>query len=382
MQNQLLSEILAFSALFIAGQGTGILLLLFSFAKKNTVFYLLVIYIALNCYMLVFEYFSHRQIPLPQIFNHLSSIYILKGGAFYLYVKALTTPGFRIEWKHAVHLLPLCLAWFAYRLDFLGSPRLITAYLFLFYYLLLVGYCIAAARLMPDYGRYIRGHFSSIGKINLDWLYKLIIVYLFSSLVFLVLRVVELGALINNDKLDFVYVNNAIVFFICFYLIALGGYRQELTEIGPSLSTASDTDSDTDNKPDAATKSADAPPLDKGASKKIWQTLNAHMRKEEPYLDEELNLYQLAERIGTSPRHLSQVLNALYGQSFYDFVNGYRAEKAKVLIEDAAMADKPMLEIGVEAGFANKMTFYKYFKKHFSKTPLQYKKALDSEPLA
>ncbi len=371
MQDQVLSEILAFCALFIAGQGVGILLLLFSAKKKNTVFYLLVTYIALNCFLLVIEYFIHSHISLPGIVLNIGNVYILKGGTFYLYVKSLTTPGFRIQWKHAVHLLPLGLIFLENFASDLYPGRLTMASLYIAYYSLLVGYCIAAARLMPDYGKYIKGYFSSIGKISLDWLYKLIIVYLVSSFIFLVLRVVEFRALVNDESLEFVYVNNAIIFFICFYLIALGGYRRELTGIEVP---AEDTDKITSGS--ATDLKNGKPRPDEEASREVWQKLNAYMRKKEPFLNEGLNLYELASAIDTSPRNLSQLLNTFSGQSFYDFVNGYRAEKARQLIEDSSLSEMPMVDIGFAAGFASKMTFYKYFKKHFSKTPLQYKKML------
>ena len=41
----------------------------------------------------------------------------------------------------------------------------------------------------------------------------------------------------------------------------------------------------------------------------------------------------LAERLGTTPHKLSEVLNAELGQTFYDFVNGYRVRDVQRRID-------------------------------------------------
>ena len=295
---------------------------------------------------------------------------------FYLYIKALTTPGFRIEWAQAVHLLPLLI--FSINLNGDNSDaykgRLGVAYIQTFYYVLLVAYCIAAARLMPNYGRYIKSRFSSIDRISLAWLYKLIIVYLISSLLFLILRIVELYALISDANLELFYVNNTLVMVVCFYLIALGGYRQDST----SFDTNHHSEDEEAKSASESVKIKQIPFSDE-TSDAIWQQLNTYMNSQEPFLNEELSLTQLAEGVGISPRDLGQVINTVSGKNFYDFVNGYRAEKARELLESEDRADTPMVDIGIESGFASKVTFYKYFKRHFSQTPLQYRKTRCSQ---
>lgn len=378
MNNQVLSEILAFGALFIAGQGIAILLQLFTIKKKNTAFYLLATYIALNCCLFILQYFMYRQIPFPSIVLRFAMLYILKGGLLYLYVKALMTPHFRLQWQHSIHLLPLVFIiimdqlFISGKVQLGGYIRLFPIYAYLIYGFTLVAYCVAAARLMPDYRQYIRRYFSSVDRINLEWLYKLVIVYLISSLIFLALGVTTFFEVSNDPNVEFFYHDNIFVFFICFYLIASGGYRQELTGIDISVET------EVDNK-DAETKTDKPLLIDEEAGKALWHKLNTYMQGKEPFLDEELKLSQLAAGIDVCPRHLSQVLNLFANQSFYDYVNGYRAEKARQLIEGGTQPEMPMVDIGIEAGFANKVTFYKYFKKHFLKTPLQYRKVFNNK---
>lgn len=376
MNSDLVTQALAFCALFIAGQGTCILLLLFSSPeRKNLPHTLLAVYIAFNCSLFILEYFIYSKVPLPGGVYWLSRIYILEGGLFYLYVKALVRPDFRLRWQHGVHLLPL-LVFFPYSDSaWLGSGQVAGAAITFLYYLFLLGYCLAAARLMPEYRLLIRGHYSSLEGVNLEWLYKLIIVYALSSAVFLLVRALELWAVINDPKLDIVYINNTVVYFVCFYLIAIGGYRQKPLQFDDRNALIDES---------APSEASDVPhyhhaQLDDDTSAGIWQNLTQYMSQQRPFLEPELSLQQLAEGVGVSPYLLSQVLNRFYQQSFYDFVNGYRAEEARGLIVADDRPELSMLDIGFEAGFSSKATFYKYFKKLYSTTPLQYKKSFSSE---
>jgi AraC-like DNA-binding protein len=67
------------------------------------------------------------------------------------------------------------------------------------------------------------------------------------------------------------------------------------------------------------------------------------------------------------------VINEHLKVNFYDFVNGYRVEEAKRLLEDGSHGKKNFLEILYEAGFNTKSAFNRAFKKHAGMTPSQYK---------
>ena len=373
--NDGLSQLVAAISLFVAGQGVGVLLLILSsHHEKNTAKYLLVGYILLNCYVYIIEYCVFSLFTIPDFFIRFwAAIHLLEGGLFYLYVKALATPAFVLQWKHGLHCWPLLVkALGPASLTLLGfHDRVLTAYLSLFYYLLLIGYGIAALRLLPDYHKLLRGNFSSLERLGLGWLSKLMLAYLASSVVFFVFRGVELYAFIDNPNLQLVYVPNTLIFFILFYLIAVGGYRQPVLPLHDIVADNSGPCSDK-HKPEH-----DDAKVDEQASASIWQALNNYMAKEQPFLDEKLSLRQLASGLEISPHHLSGVLNTHAGQSFYDFINGYRARKAAELIEKRPAM--PMIEVGLEAGFASKATFYKHFKHCYSATPLQYKKHLSGK---
>ena len=97
------------------------------------------------------------------------------------------------------------------------------------------------------------------------------------------------------------------------------------------------------------------------------------MRDEQAYLDYDLQLTQLATAIGGSTKELSQAINQASGENFYDFVNNYRIEEAKSLLISQPL--RAVQDIGLAAGFLNRATFYRQFKKRVGMTPAQYRKS-------
>lgn len=98
------------------------------------------------------------------------------------------------------------------------------------------------------------------------------------------------------------------------------------------------------------------------------------MRNQKPYLVNDLTLLKLAEQLGISSHHLSQVINEKLNQNFYDFVNKHRVEEAKRLLLDPAKNSYTIFAIATESGFNSKSAFNSCFKKFTGQTPTEFKK--------
>jgi len=96
------------------------------------------------------------------------------------------------------------------------------------------------------------------------------------------------------------------------------------------------------------------------------------MDRDRPWTDSELTLADLADRLGTTPHKLSEVLNAQIGKTFYDFVNGYRVRDVQRRIQNGEARTRKMLALALDAGFASKSTFNQAFKKHTNQTPSDF----------
>lgn len=97
------------------------------------------------------------------------------------------------------------------------------------------------------------------------------------------------------------------------------------------------------------------------------------LAKEKLFLEAELNLQNLADRLNLPSYQVSQAINETLGKNFYDVVNGYRVEEAKRLLADPKNRNYTVLSVGFEAGFNSKTTFNTVFKKFTGQTPSDFK---------
>ncbi len=122
--------------------------------------------------------------------------------------------------------------------------------------------------------------------------------------------------------------------------------------------------------------------LDADAMKECMGRLSTLMSDEHCYLEPNLTLPQLAERLDCSVNHLSQVINAGFGMSFYDYINGYRVRRAEQMLGAADAESQAILDVALAVGFNSSSTFYSAFKKVTGVTPAQYRKTGDGAPVA
>ncbi|MBV8324942.1 helix-turn-helix domain-containing protein [Chryseobacterium sp.] len=106
---------------------------------------------------------------------------------------------------------------------------------------------------------------------------------------------------------------------------------------------------------------------------KIKMELEEIMNSQQPYLDSELNLIKMAEILSVSTHHLSYVINTGFEKNFFQYVNEYRIEYAKILLKDPE-SKFSILGIAYESGFNSKTSFNTTFKKMTGQTPSEYRK--------
>ena len=115
--------------------------------------------------------------------------------------------------------------------------------------------------------------------------------------------------------------------------------------------------------------------LDPEVVERCMKKLLYVMDIEKLYKDDNLHLNSLAKKISITPHILSQIINEQMNKNFSDFVNGYRIEDAKKMLEEAD-DETSILHICYEVGFNSKSAFYRAFKKFTDITPSQYQKKL------
>ncbi|MCZ4222539.1 helix-turn-helix domain-containing protein [Pedobacter rhodius] len=102
------------------------------------------------------------------------------------------------------------------------------------------------------------------------------------------------------------------------------------------------------------------------------------MISSEIYLDATLSLPSLSLALGYPVHDLSYVINRGFNQNFYQFVNAYRLNKAKILLVSEAHKHLNMVGIAYACGFNSKTVFNTAFKKLTGQTPSEYKRQIIS----
>ncbi|MDK1286509.1 helix-turn-helix domain-containing protein [Pseudoalteromonas umbrosa] len=103
----------------------------------------------------------------------------------------------------------------------------------------------------------------------------------------------------------------------------------------------------------------------------IIHRLNSSMRSDKLFLNPQLSISELAKHIDSTTAEVSCTLNTHLNMNFYDFVNRYRVDEAKLLL---CKTQHKVLSVAFDAGFNSKSTFNKLFKSYTGLTPSQFRK--------
>jgi transcriptional regulator GlxA family with amidase domain len=110
------------------------------------------------------------------------------------------------------------------------------------------------------------------------------------------------------------------------------------------------------------------------ASAAELERLLEHMRVNAPFVDANLSVKKLARQISMPARDLSVLINNGLGQSFFEFVNAYRIDRAAEILGDHTRNQTSVLDVLYEVGFNSKSSFNTAFKRRLGHTPSAYRR--------
>ena len=114
-------------------------------------------------------------------------------------------------------------------------------------------------------------------------------------------------------------------------------------------------------------------------TKKVLEKLVYEIETRKCYLDPDLNISTLAQKIGTNREYLSQIIHKTYNKNFNDFVNYYRVQEAVEILKKIVAGEQEdwtMDIVAEKSGFKYTSTFYPAFKQVMSMSPSEFKKAM------
>lgn len=309
----------------------------------------------------------------------------LYGPLFYLYIRALTAVDQKYDPRRLLHFIPYLIVVLFMLPDFLlnASEKIIfinnliekhpIGYIVFDHLKPIHGiiYTLLTIKVVKAHNFRIKDSFSNIDKINLVWLKNLVIGMV------LIWSIVVVSVLIDDLMNTSFSAYDSIIYFTISILVYSIGYMG-----------LSQPDIFRQCHENCIVKNADeAEPgqryrksgLSETMAEEISSRLLYLMQKEKPYLDSELTLRSLSEKLNVSQHNLSEVINTKLGQSFFDFINSHRVEEFKKKLENPESFNYNLLAIAFDSGFNSKTSFNVIFKKFTQMTPSQYRAKILAE---
>ncbi|MBN1301849.1 MAG: AraC family transcriptional regulator [Melioribacteraceae bacterium] len=313
------------------------------------------------------------------------SISFLMGPVHYLYCKYLISSESKFSKKDFLHFIPFLIYFLLISGELLKSKdELISLFdqlqkksvqgeFLVFNWIITVHvlfYVTITLLRIQKFSNTIKQVFSSIEKLQLNWLRYITVIIGAGMVVFLIENTFLLGGYIISDK----FALSNIIFSL--YVIAIGYLGLLKSDIFlscefvdsahtiPEIDTASSYKGETKYRRSGLTEER---------AKEILNDLLMLMTADKPYKDNSLTLNKLALILSVTPHNLSEVLNSRMNQNFFDFINKYRVDQVKSDLTEKSKNNLTLLSIAMDAGFNSKSSFNSIFKKFTGMTPTEYK---------
>lgn len=228
-------------------------------------------------------------------------------------------------------------------------------------------YCMAAYRKITVYQKNLLLYTSNTSEINLKWLQKVVVCVLIITGVWLIDNVFKLA----KNYAFFDSIASAIYLFGIFYIAYFSLKQKNYFPVNQLEQEQIDTIISESSGLEGTSKKL----ISDKDLQEIKSALIQIMDNKKPFLDPELSLFKLASQLNISSHLLSYVINKGCDENFYQFINRYRIEEAKKMIQDPGMQHLSLMGIAFEVGFNSKTVFNTTFKKSTNQTPSEFKKS-------
>ncbi|NOU60343.1 helix-turn-helix domain-containing protein [Marinifilum caeruleilacunae] len=232
--------------------------------------------------------------------------------------------------------------------------------LIFFEYLFNISILVLILLVIRKHREMVNNYYSDLEHKSLHWIKA--IVYVFFA--FHVLWIVEDIIAFQNDLIIdyFAAFSNILTFFMIFW-IGHNGFSQSET-FTKKLFIREENDSDQEEVREHSEK------LQLAISD--YENLCHQIQEQKLYTNPKLNLRLLSESVNLNEKEISRLINQHSKQNFYQFINRFRVEEFKRLLQTPKSSQLSLLGLAEEAGFNSKSTFYTTFKAQEGITPKQY----------
>jgi AraC-like DNA-binding protein len=220
-------------------------------------------------------------------------------------------------------------------------------------------------RMLKIHRSAVETEFSSIEGKTFSWMH--IFLHLFG--LFFIILTITLFIAFHSD--DYLFIDRIICVALSITIFILGYYGLIQEEVFSNFVVVPPIQAEKNKSDESSAEKV----TDIKNSEDVKKILS-YIENEKPYLDEQLTLTKLAEKLSMTRNQLSAVINGGLNCSFYDFINSYRVEEVKRLIARSENKNFTILSLAFESGFSSKSAFNNIFKKFTGLTPSAYRETL------
>jgi AraC-like DNA-binding protein len=221
-----------------------------------------------------------------------------------------------------------------------------------------VVYFIYGKKLISNYNNRIANFYSNLESKSLLWVnfffYSLIITAVMST----VFNIIGRSAF--ADSILLLLIPSAIFSILLFFIGQIGSMQNH---------TVSDLERDSLSQHVAGIR--------KYSNEQLANKLTDLFTRQNIYRNPELKITEIAQLLNTNRTYVSELINSDFSCSFVEFVNRYRFDEAKRLLNDVAPEKYTLSEISELAGFGSLGTFIRVFRQFEGVTPGKYRENLN-----
>ncbi len=214
------------------------------------------------------------------------------------------------------------------------------------------------------YQSWSANHYSNLPMLSILWIRHFLIAYFIFIAVDMGLTIMELSIGAQYDKMWWVYLTN---FGLIYYISIYGFYNRPMNTLDFDIPKISDS---ANNIEESTTQQLFSENEINDWKVKIQTFIEAN----QPYLNPDLRLSELAQHFNLHISHLSTLINLCFNQNFNDLINAYRIETFIQKIDEGQLQHFTLMSLAYDSGFNSKTTFNRAFKKHTGVSPTEFLK--------
>ncbi len=239
-----------------------------------------------------------------------------------------------------------------------------------FYYGFNVFLLLCILKILKKHKEKLGDFYSDIENKTLSWIKTIVYIYLFFHIIWIIEDLV--GIQFESVRQYFVTAST-ILTLVMIYWIGYNGFTQ------PEIFNASILDSE--EKEPLKIKIEEHKEIineqNEKYSIKTFHQLTQKIETKKLFLQKDITIRSLSLQLKINEKEFSKLINTNTQKNFYHFINQFRVEEFKRLLQTEKANQLTLLGLSEESGFYSKSTFYNAFKTSEGITPKQYQAQLN-----